>query len=644
MIGRFSRLGEYKKLLSAPEALRCAAGGLLALAAALAGEYGVGPVWTPQALALAAVALTGGPIVLGAAKGLWERRVNVDELVALAIVASLVQGEFLTAAAVAFIMSLGSLAEEVISDSARRSIEALAVMTPREAVLVTPGGLRTVPVGEVRPGDLLLVRPGDGLPVDGIIRSGCTAVDESSITGEPIPRERGAGATVLAGTLNLTGVLEVEALRVGADTTLGRVMRLVEEAEGHKPRSVRVIDRHARWFTPLVLSCAGLAWGVSGELSRAVAVLVAGCPCALLLAAPTATVAAVARAARSGVLVKGGAHMESLALADAALFDKTGTLTMGEPRVDEIAPVAGISADEVLAAAAGVERHCAHPLARAVMRAADECGLTVPESRGVVAQVGLGVRGVLDDGADGCAVEVGGPSLLVGRTLPPELAARHEAMRQSGATALAVLRQGQLLGLLAVSDTPRQTARDTLDALRQAGLTRLGMLSGDDEPAVRSVAGELGLAESWGRLAPQDKLTIIQGWQGEGRRVLYVGDGVNDAPALAQADIGVAMGAAGTDVALETAGMALTRDDIARLPFMVRLSRRMLAVIRVNIGLGLASNAVAVAGGMSGVLSPISASLFHNAGSILVVLASASLLLYKEPVRPGLPSVAAQEG
>jgi len=632
MIGRFSRLGEYRELFRRREALQCLAGGTLALCAFLWEARSLQPAWTATALAWASAALTGLPIVWGAARGLLRRRVNVDELVALAIAASLMQGEVLTAAVVGFIMALGSEVEEAISDSARRSIRALAAMTPQEAGLITPEGVKSVPVAAIRPGDRILVRPGESIPVDGVVATGRSAVDESSITGESVPRERGEGEEVLAGTLSYNGVLEITAGRVGADTTLGRVMRLVEEAEAHKPAAVRFVDRYARWFTPLVLTLAGLAWAVSGEASRAVAVLVAGCPCALLLAAPTATVAAVARAARAGVLVKGGVQLEKIAQADAALFDKTGTLTLGRPRVEEVVPAAGRGADEVLAAAAGVERHCTHPLARAVLRAAGERGLAPAEARGVVAEVGLGVRGVLecDRHPEGHRVEVCGATAENCRDLAQDLAGPLAAMRGRGATALAVLKDGVVAGLLAVSDAGRPAARRTLEALRGAGFARLGILSGDEAGAVRRVAGELGLSEAWSGLKPADKLDVIAEFQRQGRRVLYVGDGVNDAPALARADVGVAMAAAGTDVALETAGVALTRDDISRLPFLVGLARRMLALVKFNLALGLLSNAVAVYGGMSGLLSPIAASLFHNAGSILVVLASASLLAYRD--------------
>jgi len=630
MIGRFSKLGEYRELFQKREVLQCLTGGVLALSAFVWQSQGFAPAWAGLALGLAAVALTGLPIVWGAVQGLLERRVNVDELVALAIIASLIQGEVVTAAVVGFIMALGSQLEEAISDSARRSIQALAGMTPQEATRITPDGPQPVPVDAVRQGDRLLVRPGERIPVDGLVLVGTSAVDESSITGESVPRERTVGESVLAGTLNYNGVLEIEAARVGADTTLGRVMRLVEEAEGHKPRAVRFVDSYARWFTPLVLTLAALAWAASGDASRAVAVLVAGCPCALLLAAPTATVAAVARAARSGVLIKGGAQMEAVAKIDAALFDKTGTLTLGVPRVDQVAPAEGISEDQVLRAAAGVERDAAHPLARAVLRAANDRGLAVPDARGVLAELGLGVRGVLElDGVER-RVEVGGPALLAGRALPPELSQRLKAMRAAGATALVVLADDIPLGLLAVTDTPRPGTKRTLNALRALGILELGLLSGDEAAPVERIAASLGIKRAWSGLKPKDKLAVIEDCQRRGRKVLYVGDGVNDAPALAQADIGVAMAAAGTDVALETAGMALTRDDIARLPFVVSLSRRMLTVVKMNIGLGLLSNTVAVYGGMSGLLSPIAASLLHNGGSILVVLASASLLLYRD--------------
>ena len=627
MIGRFSRTGAYRELFNQREFRLCLTGGGLALAAFAWDWAGFSPAWLGTLLALASVGLNGLPIVKEAAQGILSRRVNVDELVSLAILASLAQGEVLSAAVISFIMTLGAQVEEALSESARRSIEALARMTPEEATVLFGGEARTVPVGQVRPGMRLLVRPGERIPVDGVILSGTTAVDESTITGESIPCTRKAGDQVLAGTLSHNGVIEIEAARVGEDTAMGRVARLVAEAEAHKPRAARFVDRYARWFTPLVLACAGAAWAVTGEASRAVAVLVAGCPCALLMAAPTATVAAVARAARSGVLVKGGRHLEEVARADTVLFDKTGTLTLGQPRVEEVVSAEGVAREEVLSCAAGAEQDCNHPLARAVMKAAHYAKISVGRAESVLSEIGLGVRAVLD----GRTIEVGSASLGQGEeALPGPLRRSLADMKERGETALVVYRDQEAIGMLGVTDTVRPTARGAVEGLKALGLSHVGMLSGDHEKAAARVARNLGIGRVWAGLRPEDKLAVIEAEQRAGRRVIFVGDGVNDAPALARADAGVAMGAAGTDVALETAGIALTRDEVGRLPFLVRLSRRMLALVKVNIGLGLFFNALAIYGSSEGILTPIAASLFHNVGSIVVVLSSTSLLLFRD--------------
>lgn len=627
MIGRFSNLGAYKELVTAREFGLCLGGGVFALAGYLWGFAGFVPAWIGVVLALAAVAVNGLPIIRGALEGLMQRQVNVDELVSLAIAASLLQGEFVTAAVVSFIMTLGALVEEAVSESARRSIQALAQMTPDTATLMTDEGERVVPVADIREGDLLLVKPGERIPVDGVIVSGSAAVDESSVTGESIPRTRREGDQALAGTLDYNGVIEISATHVGGDTTLGKVVQLVTEAEAQKPDSVRFVDRYAQWFTPVVLACAVLAWALSGEASRAVAVLVAGCPCALLMAAPTATVAAVARAARSGVLVKGGGHLEEIARVDTVLFDKTGTLTLGQPRVEEVVTGDGLATEEVIACAAGAEQNCTHPLARAVMQAAHYAKVTVAKAENVLSEIGIGVRAMLD----GKVIEVGSAYLGSGEAaLPLPLKSRLAAMKEQGATPLVVYRDQQAIGLLAVTDTVRETARETVAELGQLGVTRMGVLSGDHEKSVARIAAATGIQETWHGLKPQDKLEVIEAFQREGRRVMFVGDGVNDAPALAQANIGVAMGAAGTDVALETAGVALTHDEVARLPFLVKMARRMLTLIKVNIGLGLLFNVVAILGSSYGMLSPIAAAIFHNAGSIIVVASSASLYFFRD--------------
>jgi Cd2+/Zn2+-exporting ATPase len=635
MIGRFSSLGAYRGLFSLREFYWCLAGGGLALAGFLA-DRPQGPHGWAWLLGLASVAVNGLPILIEAGRGLLARRVNVDELVSLAIVASLAQGEVLSAAMVSFIMTLGALVEEAISDGARRSIESLAELAPQEAVrLDDDGGERTVPVADIRVGDRVLVRPGERIPVDAVIVSGTTAVDESAITGEALPRERVPGEAILAGTLNYTGRIEARAVKVGEDSTFGKVVRLVVAAEAGKPRAARVVDRYAAWFTPLVLGVAGLTLAATGDLGRAVAVLVAGCPCALIMAAPTATVAAIGRAARLGILVKGGQFLEEAARADVVLFDKTGTLTLGRPTVDVVAAVAGETADTVIGCAACLEKDCSHPLAAAVMAAAGRAGVHVDGADAMTTEVGLGVRGTVA----GQAVAVGRPEMVGGEAvLSPEMRQCLAAIRERGATALVVRRDDRILGVIGVSDTVRDTARLAVAALRAMGVTTLGILSGDHAKAVATLAGQVGITDVWSGLTPGGKLDVLAEFQGQGRRVLYVGDGVNDAPALARANVGVAMGAVGTDVALETADIALTNDDIARLPFLVHLGRRMVNMIGVNIGLGLFFNAAAILGGACGVLTPVAAAVFHNMGSVIVVLSSASLALTAEPAAPARAS------
>jgi Cd2+/Zn2+-exporting ATPase len=626
MIGRFAKLGVYRELLRSGEFYRIGGAGLLALAAWIIDLDAPEPSLWGRVLALASVCLNGLPIIWGALKGLRRRRVNVDELVSLAIVASLIQGEYLAAAVVSFVMVAGALIEQATSDSARKAIRSLVCLTPQTATRLDGTSTEAIPIGQVRVGDRLLVKPGECIPVDGRLLAGMTSVDESALTGEPMPVEKQTGDGVFAGTLNHNGVVEIEALKVGADTTFGKVVALVSDAESSKPETVRVIDRYARWFTPAILACAVIAWALTGQVGRAITVLIVGCPCALILAAPTAVVAAIGRAARSGILVKGGKHLEAVAVADAMLFDKTGTLTEGKPRIDELVTISGVGRDELLSRAAGAEQHSTHPLARAVLKAAHYANVAVARAEEMMTEIGLGVRARIE----GHTVEVGSAGLCGGcGSIPMELKAHLDRFQGNGATPLVVYEDRRALGILSVSDAVRRNAGRTVSGLKTMGL-RTAVLSGDHEAGARRVGAAVGVDEVYAGMKPQDKLARLKEMQGRGMRVAYVGDGINDAPALAAADVGIAMGAAGTDVAVETADIALMHDDISRLPFLVRLSRRMLAVIKWNIGFGLAFNAAAVIAGGAGWLSPIMGAVVHNAGSILVVMVSASLVLMKE--------------
>lgn len=633
MIGRFSRLGVYEELLQSSAFLKLGIGALLALVGFVVeqgGEPGATQQLVSRGLYLASVAVNGLPIVIGAVQGMLQRRVNVDELLALAIVASLSAGELLTAAVVSTIMVLGALIEQATAESARRSIQALIQVTPKQALRLEEGEEQLIEVDQVRLGDHLLVKPGEQIPVDGLVVEGSSSVDESAITGEAMPVAKQHGDQVLAGTLNHNGVLHLRAEKVGSDTTLGRVIALVEEAENHKPQSIAFIDRFARVFTPLILGCALVAWLLTGDFSRAVAVLIVGCPCALILAVPTATVAAIGRAARAGILVKGGQCIEGAAQADTLFFDKTGTLTEGNPKVEQIFTVASSSEREILSQAASVECLATHPLARAVVQAAHYARVSIEAARDLCTEIGLGVRGTLH----GQLIEVGSVYLHGGMAAVPEaLRPQLNAIKERGATPLMVYCDAQPLGCLSVADRIRRGAGQAIVRLRQLGFAEIGILSGDHPQSVALVAGEVGATRGWPSLKPEDKLAVIRWRQQQGARVIFVGDGINDAPALAAADIGIAMGARGSEVALETADIALMGDDLDKLPFLVRLGRRMLLVIKVNIAFGLVFNLLAVVAGATGLITPIMGAVVHNVGSVLVVLSSASLALFAEENR-----------
>ena len=517
--------------------LRAAAGGLLALTFFESATSA--PPIVSISLALLSICINGFPIVWNAVKGLIKKEVNVDELVSIAIISSISTGEFLTGATVSFVMVIGSLIEQATSQSARRAIHALIKLSPKNATVLEQGAELVKPIEKIRVGDILLVKPGDRIPVDGVIVGGTSAVDESSITGEPMPSEKTVGDAVFSGTLSQNGVIKIKATKVGEDSTLGKVIRMVTEAEAHKPVSVRVIDKFAGWFTPAILCAAGITWAVTGQFSRAVAVLIVGCPCALILAAPTAVVATIGRAARSGILIKGGQFIEKISSATMICFDKTGTLTEGDPRVDDVITEGELNREYVLKLAAGVEQNSTHPLARAVLKAAAYAKITVQAAENMLTEIGSGIRGMID----GNVVEVG--SAPAGSCSGP--ACRPKAslnlIKERGATPIVVYENRQPIGIISVADHIRPQARETIQALKRMNIKRIGILSGDHEKSVRLVGEAVGCTDIWNDLKPQDKLKIIEQLQEAGSRILYIGDGINDAPALAAADVGIAMGA-----------------------------------------------------------------------------------------------------
>lgn len=651
---RASTWAYYRAALTSPDFLFAVLTAVLTLASWLLFLAG-GPSTVVVVLGVAGALAGGLPIAWGALRGLLAHALNVDELVTIAIAAALAVGEYWGAALVAFMMLFGKVLEDVTAARAEHAIEGLGRLVPATARVkdaAQAGGERTVPVEALRCGDVVVVRPGERLPVDGRVLAGRAAVEEAAITGESVPADKGPGDEVFAGTLATGAALEVKTTRTGGATALGRIATLVEQAEGERAPIVRTADRWARWFTPAVLAVAGLVWLVGGEVLPAVTVLVVACPCALVLATPTAILAGVARGARSGILIKGGARLEAAGRVDAVCLDKTGTLTRGRPAVQRVVPIGDLDETALLAYAAGAERLSEHPLARAVLSAATARGLVLPGALGdaavgdtgadgFVAAAGRGVAARLrtlpvGDGVEGAAggasteVLVGRPEWLAERgvawTSAGE-AALHE-LADAGQTPLAVAVGGRAAGLIGVADEVRPEAREAVQALRAAGLHRIVLLTGDREAPALAVARAVGIgaADVHAGLLPEDKVAFVKRLRGEGHRVAMVGDGVNDAPALAAADVAVAMGVAGTDLALAAADVALMTDDLRQAADAIVLSRKTVGTIRQNLAVAAVWNVAAVAVAALGGIGPVAGALVHNIGSVAVVVNAARLV------------------
>jgi heavy metal translocating P-type ATPase len=472
-------------------------------------------------------------------------------------------------------------------------------------------------------GDRVLVRPGDRVPVDGTILSGEASLNEASITGESMPVDKTTGAKVFAGTTSQSGAVVLRADRVGRETTIGRIIQVVRAAQEQKGAVQKIADRFAVYFTPVILSIAVLVWFLTRDLYRVMAVLVIACPCALVLATPTAVVASVGNAARRGGLIKGGVSLETAGRVTAVAFDKTGTLTRGQPIVVAVEPFGGRSVRDVLQMAAIAEVRSEHPLGRAVVEHARAEGLTPADPEHFTMTFGRGVEAT----RDGRRLEVGNHRILDERDAALDALVAHE---RRGRTALVVRVDGESWGVIALADAVRPQARSMVERLQALGVRRIVMLTGDHAVTAQAIAGEVGITEVRAGLLPEQKLDVIRKLRAAGEIVAMVGDGVNDAPALALADVGIAMGAAGTDVALETADVALMGDDLSLLPEILALSRRALGIIRQNIwGFAVFVNVAGIVLAGSGVLSPIGAALVHNVASLFVVINSGRLLTFR---------------
>ena len=605
--------------------LVCAATSAVSLALSLTGALRAA---LPADIAWLAIVLCGTPILVGAFRGVvFEGDIKADLLVSLALIASAATGEYFAAGEVALIMQIGSLLEDYTSGKARESIEKLIRITPRMARVLRNGEETTVPAEEVVPGDALRVLAGETIPVDGVILTGETAVDQSVMTGESIPVEKKPGDGVFSGTVNQFGTFTMRSSAASEDSSLQRMIRLAREAEENKAPVVSAADRWATWLVLIALGCAAVTWIATGEFMRAVTLLVVFCPCAFILATPTAVLAGIGNAARYGIIIRSGDALERLAGIRRAAFDKTGTLTCGKPRVSRVVSFAEeYTEEDVLALAAAAEKRSEHPLGKAVVRewterggqAAEPFAFRVAAGRGVLAEV------------DGTSLAAGGEDLM--REEGIDVSPAREALEKAwadGGTAILLSADGRLIGLLELRDTVRADARETVERLKSAGIVPV-LLSGDNAGAVRSAAEAAGVDEAYSGLLPEQKMEKIRAWAGGDAPVCMIGDGVNDALALAAADAGIAMGGVGSDIAVESADAVLVSDELRRLPYLFRLTRKVMEKVKVNIIASLAINLTAIVLSALGILDPITGALWHNCGSVFVVVNAALLLREKD--------------
>lgn len=593
-------------------------------------------------LAAIASVLLGGPIVYGAAKSMITGKCSHDhgpgehhhheaggshmeELVAIAVLASFAQGAagkpdaFLECAAVAFFMLIASYIEHRTAAGALRSIEDLIRITPTRALKLTENGEEEVPAAQLKSGDRVIIRPGDNIPADGIIRKGSSTINQANITGESVPVEKTLEDEVFSGTINETGVLEVEVTRAGADSTLGKVQDLILQAAASRPAVMRMLNKYAGYYTPAVLMIAGIVYFFSQNLDHAISLLLIACPCAIILAAPTAMVAGLSAASRLGVYVKNVSDLEVSRRISAIVLDKTGTLTVGQLSVTRLFPVEGVTGPELLAAAAAVEHNSKHPVAKAVVKMSQKARVQLAEATNFEEVAGRGVKGLVD----GRQIFVGREAWIAEQGVD---ISSLDTTSAEGMSVLFVARDGQPMGWIGLEDQVRKGAAVSMDELEALGVKRRVMITGDRWSPARKVAAAIHVTDIEAEALPGDKLELVKDLRKAGHTVAVVGDGVNDGPALAAGDVSIAMGAAGSDVALNSASVALMNNELNRIPFLVTLSRRTVSVIRQNLIGTMIYIFIMLLFLAAGWMSPLVAAIGHGVSSIVVVFNSARLI------------------
>lgn len=584
----------------------------------------------PVDTAWIAIILCGVPIVLEAVIGLIRSfDIKADVLVSIALIASICIGEDFAAGEVAFIMQLGALLEDLTVAKARAGIEKLVHLTPQTARVITGTTEKIIPVEQVCIGDILRVLPGETVPVDGIITSGQTSINQAVMTGESLPVDKTVGDEVSSGTVNQFGAFEMEAVKVGEDSSIQRMIRLVQSADAGKAKIVGLADRWATWIVVIALTAALLTWIISGEIIRAVTILVVFCPCALVLATPAAIMAAIGNASRHGFLVREGDALERLASVRKIAFDKTGTLTYGLPEVIAIKSLqSDYSEQMVYAFAVSAEQLSEHPLGKAIVR----CYKQTAEDNILPAEQfqmipGRGVSAVIE----GKEVLAGNRQMLAEHRveLPDFAASETEEYLMQGSTVIYVSVDGVLTGYLVLSDTLREESSAMIQELTALGVEPV-LLTGDHENAANAIADKLQISEVHADCLPEDKLKWIDAYQEKKEAICMIGDGINDAPALKRADVGIAMGGIGSDIAVDAADIALVDDEVKELPHLLALAKRMMVTIKCNLTFSMGLNFLAIILAITGILNPVVGALVHNAGSVLVIINSALLLKWRK--------------
>jgi Cd2+/Zn2+-exporting ATPase/Cu+-exporting ATPase len=588
----------------------------------------------PLPVGVTIVLVAGYPVFRNVIRAALKGQVIAHTLMSIGVLAALAVGEWATAVVVVFFMRVGDYAEHFTTERARRAVKDLVALAPQMARVEEDGVEIEIRADQVQPGDIVIVRPGEKIPVDGEVIGGHATIDQATITGESMPVEAGPGAKVYAATLASIGSLRVRALQTGADTTFGHVIKLVEEAESHRADVQRIADKFSAYYLPVVGGIAALTFLIRRDPLATAAVLVVACSCSFALATPIAMLASIGAGAKRGLMIKGGKYLELLARADVFLIDKTGTLTLGRPKITDICT--GVPTDQelsLLLLAASAERYSEHPLAEAVRAAAAEHGLELVEPQEFEAVPGLGVRARVNNSL----VEVGnrrmlGDNIGIVANLSVEkvsnLAKAAGELEEQGKTLLFVAVDGNLEGVLAASDILREEVPEAITAVRQMGIQQVELLTGDNPRTAAALAKSLSIGYRAG-LLPEEKIAVVKAYQDDGHTVVMVGDGVNDAPALAQADVGIAMGAAGSDVAIEVAHIALMREDWRLVPQLLEISRRTLRVVKMNIAFTTVYNVVGLSLAALGFLPPIFAAAAQSLPDIGILANSSRLLKQK---------------